>query len=536
MASLAEDWALRQEDLRNSFENAGSQEQNPMHAFVHEHLMSILKPFAEHVQELEKQVRGVRDEQIAQSVGVGAVAAAQKTLEEASACLKLDLTKVKSNVARSHEDVTKLIEVFSQANQERQEKLRKQFEEEILDVRSSLNSMLPQQEETRSRVISLESKAQVTADQLKADAFTLQHLQEACELNKFCFHGLSDRLEVTKTHGEATQSELLRLKTVESCHHQEAVDTIARLTRRLDHTDSKVKHNHEDISRTASVLGIRLDSAEKGLTSVEEAIAALDANMQATLLQYDKEQASEESKQMNALERLAHHVHRIREELVELAAKNHAEATEGISKVAAAAGANRDKLQLHDVHLETLDGRTMVLERGLEQTKAHCSDLERALDSYGTRMRSAEDEIRDLIYCKDQMAADVDELQDSSQKVKSRLRIAEDGLQAAQADIRSQGSAIARTEDQLVNTVSRLDLAHEYWNGFGRGLQDTEQLVTEGKSGMPAQKEPQRPRALPALPFTPLNSARPHSMGTTANRPESSMDGERKLRPASSLA
>ena len=86
------------------------------------------------------------------------------------------------------------------------------------------------------------------------------------------------------------------------------------------------------------------------------------------------------------------------------------EATEGISKVAAAAGANRDKLQcssqlhtsasrlplriqaqgpkqlvrhveeanvltlavdavarLHDVHLETLDGRTMVLERGLEQ-------------------------------------------------------------------------------------------------------------------------------------------------------------------------
>eukprot|EP00439_Symbiodinium_sp_Y106_P063443 s1424_g9.t2 len=457
MASLAEDWALRQEDLRNSFENAGSQEQNPMHAtlgctkktetayddmsirhseasaepslFVHEHLMSILKPFAEHVQELEKQVRGVRDEQIAQSVGVGAVAAAQKTLEEASACLKLDLTKVKSNAARSHEDVTKLIEVFSQANQERQEKLRKQFEEEILDVRSSLNSMLPQQEETRSRVISLESKAQVTADQLKADAFTLQHLQEACELNKFCFHGLSDRLEVTKTHGEATQSELLRLKTVESCHHQEAVDTIARLTRRLDHTDSKVKHNHEDISRTASVLGIRLDSAEKGLTSVEEAIAALDANMQATLLQYDKEQASEESKQMNALERLAHHVHRIREELVELAAKNHAKATEGISKVAAAAGANRDKLQLHDVHLETLDGRTMVLERGLEQTKAHCSDLERALDSYGTRMRSAEDEIRDLIYCKDQMAADVDELQDSSQKVKSRLRIAEDGLQ-----------------------------------------------------------------------------------------------------------
>ena len=69
-------------------------------------------------------------------VGVGAVTAAQKTLEEASACLKLDLTKagkiaaatvyyevsanlrtaqLKSNVARSHDDVTKLIEVFSQA-------------------------------------------------------------------------------------------------------------------------------------------------------------------------------------------------------------------------------------------------------------------------------------------------------------------------------------------------------------------------------------------------------------------------------------
>lgn len=81
MASVAEDWALRQEDLRNSFENGGSQEQNPMHTFVHEHLMSILKPFAEHVKELEKQVRSVRDEQIAQR-GSGVPQAGPDQVEE----------------------------------------------------------------------------------------------------------------------------------------------------------------------------------------------------------------------------------------------------------------------------------------------------------------------------------------------------------------------------------------------------------------------------------------------------------------------
>ena len=29
-------------------------------------------------------------------------------------------------------------------------------------------------------------------------------------------------------------------------------------------------------------------------------------------------------------------------------------------------------VRLHDAHLETLDGRTMVLERGLEQAKTEC--------------------------------------------------------------------------------------------------------------------------------------------------------------------
>jgi len=531
-----QDWTLRKEDFENTaFRNGdGAQDKNPMHAFVHEHLLSILKPFADHVRELEKQVRALRDEQLAQSVTVGTVTAAQQKLEDTSHTLKAKVEEVKGNMARNHADVTQMIQVFSQASQERQEKLCKHIDEEILDVRSKLQPLCLQHEDTQSRVTALETKAQVAADQLKSDAMHLQHLQEACDLNKFCFHGLSDRLEVTKTQGEATQSQLERLKTVESCHHQEAMDTLSRLARRLDHTDIKVKHNHEDITRTASALGVRLDASEEGLNRVTEAIAALDANMQATLMQYDA-QANEESKHMSALERLAHHVHRIREELLDLAARNHAEATDGICKVNAAVDVTKDKLEQHDGQLQTLDDRVGAAEVSLDEAHGRCGVLDRSVEDLGARMRAAEDDLRELNYSRDQMIVDIDELQDASQKAKNRLRLSEDAIQALQGDVRNQANSLTRAEDELANTISRLDLAHEYWNGFSRGLQDTEQLVAEGKSGMPAQKEVQRPRTLPSLPFTPLNSSRPHSIGIAGNRPESSMEGGQKPpRPASS--
>lgn len=124
-----------------------------------------------------------------------------------------------------------------------------------------------------------------------------------------------------------------------------------------------------------------------------------------------------------------------------------------------------------------------------------------------------------MIVSSDTTGIDLDNMQQALIKVTGGMTLAQRDIQVAQAELFALAQELfalaqklAQTDGELANTARRLDVVHDYWSGFSRGLQDTEHEVFEGKSGMLLKKAETRPRQLPALPSSP----RPHS--TNAQR------------------
>ncbi|CAJ1401397.1 unnamed protein product [Effrenium voratum] len=426
MAALADqDWALRQEDLESSAQDGA----NPMHAFVHEHLLSILTPFAEHVRVLEQQVRALQDDFLEHRVTLGDCTAAQRAHEKVAQEIKEEMAQVSGKVTKSQNDVTKLIDIFSKANFERQEKLRSDVEEELGALRRKVDPLPDWCQVAEVQLAELAQKAQGAEKRLDLLKEKSSQLQESCDLNKFCFHGLSDRLEATKAVADVAHADVQRLKVVESCHHQDLSDALGRLQRRVDRTDAKAQHNLEDLKRTDDGLGDRLARAEKGLDKVTNAIESLDANMQATLLQYEEAEASEQGN-LNALERLANHVHRIREELLELTHRLHGEVTSSVCELSGTVETHGEQLQHQDQQLQGLEDGSESLDAGLRKAHQLCAELNREVESVWQRAQKADDEIRSLILTQDNTGEQMEEVQQDLNQAKGRLRVAEHELEA----------------------------------------------------------------------------------------------------------
>lgn len=532
MAFADQDWDLRKEDMHNTASLKSQDNSDPMYTFVHEHLLSILTPFAEHVKDLEKEVRSFRKDFLEHRVELNQCTASQRKLETTSEQLKSDLKEVKMQMAKSHNDVTKMIDVFSQTNGERQDKLWKHIDEETKALQSRVEPLCVWSEDAKKQLKELQELGQASRARLASCEAKEMQLQESCDLNKFCFHGLSERLESTRATANAAHSEVQRLKTVESCHHQDLQDLLARLTKRLDRTDSKVLHNHEDLVRTCDTLASNLAETQEGVQKVTKEIAALDQNMQETLLQYEESAEAEENNQKtttNALERLANHVHRTREELLELAKRSHGELSESLSTLGKTVTTHGSSLEEHGGRLHCLEGSALHSDEGVRKAHQLCAELNQAVDTVWQKAQNADSEIRSLIVSSDTTGVDLDKMQLTLRQVISGMQVAQRDIQVAQAEVNALTEKVAATDGELTNTVRRLDVVHDYWSGFGRGLQDTENEVFEGRSGMLLKKVETRARQLPALPSTP----RPHS--TTA-RVSSAESGELvPARPSTSL-
>lgn len=75
-------------------------------------------------------------------------------------------------------------------------------------------------------------------------------------------------------------------------------------------------------------------------------------------------------------------------------------------------------------------------------------------------------------------------------------------IEGVAESVHSVSTDLGATNDGVARISSRLDLAHEYFDGLNKGLQETHKQVLTGQSGMLPPKGPHTPR-LPALHMSP---------------------------------
>lgn len=205
----------------------------------------------------------------------------------------------------------------------------------------------------------------------------------------------------------------------------------------------------------------------------------------------------------NALERLANHVHRTREELLEITKKSHGELSDSLGALNSTVTTQGSSLEQHGGRLLVLEGGSLHLDEGVRKAHQLCAELNQAVDTVWQKAQNADSEIRSLIVSSDTTGIDLDNMQQALIKVTGGMTLAHRDIQVAQAELFALAQKLAQTDGELANTARRLEVVHDYWSGFSRGLQDTEHEVFEGKSGMLLKKAETRPRQLPALPSSP---------------------------------
>jgi len=529
--------AAGEEDLERSFGCEG--EIGPMQMFVQQHLVGILSPLAEHVREIQQQVQSVRDAFLVKSVEIGTTSIQVKEHGDLLLALKREMEEVNTSVAKSHIDNSKMIETMSKASTDRFQGLQLQLDQEYSGLQARMDE-LEGKGSAGSRLDAVEKQCEV----LPHHAAQLQSLEESSDRNHHCWLGLSNRLEVTRHHVEEASQELQKLKLQLASFQNEAADGRTRTSRRLDQLQVNLTEHLEEMR----ALKERLATNEMGLQKITDEFASMEANMvqdndshtkdSKDHKEEDETKKEEENKKgQSALERFGKRMVKMREELTTLGQQLHDQAMGEVQRCFTSVENNTTSIEHNASAIESLEGKLIELRQRLEQeTAAVAEQGRRQAALLEGRADSAAADLSQLSGDQRATSAMLDVRRIEIEEISAAYHTTQQQVQLLKGDLNGLFSQLGATEEEMSSMARRLDLAHDFVQGFGKGLQDTHQYVLDGKSGMLPYKEACRPKLLPSLPQSPvpLSARRPH---TSFNRsPESPCSpGSPQHRPATSL-
>jgi len=501
-----------------------------MQMFVQQHLVGILSPLAEHIREIQQQVQSVRDEFLGKSVAIGKNSVQVKEHGDLLLALKREMDQVNAAVAKSQIENSKMIEVMSKAHADRIQGLQVQFDQEYFTMRTRIDELETFSKDSRARTAALETSCEVLGTTSAAHTAQVQTLEESSDRNNHCWLGLSDRLEVTRHHAEEMSQELQRLKLQVASFQNEAVDGRTRTNRRLDQLQTELAEQLEEMRAVQE----RLTTSETGLNRVIHEFSSMEANLHGEDSKENKEEEGENKKGHSALERFGKRLGKMRDELTTLSQQLHDRAMGELQNVVATVENNAMSTEHNASAIESLEGKLNELRQHLDRETAAVAEQGRHQVALGGRTDAAEADLERL--CSDQQAtsAMLDVRRIEIEEMRAAYQTTHGQVQVLTGDVNGLSSQLG---EEMSSMARRLDLAHDFLQGFGKGLQDTHQQVLDGKSGMLPYKEVLRPKLLPALPQSPvpLSARRPHSSFHRAPEAASDAGSPPPHRPATSL-
>eukprot|EP00930_Biecheleria_cincta_P075551 TRINITY_DN62724_c0_g1_i1.p1 TRINITY_DN62724_c0_g1~~TRINITY_DN62724_c0_g1_i1.p1 ORF type:complete len:558 (-),score=125.39 TRINITY_DN62724_c0_g1_i1:168-1763(-) len=526
--------AAGDEDLRTDFGSEG--EIGPMQMFVQQHLVGILSPLAEHIREMQQQVQSIRDEFLGKSVEIGKNSVQVKEHGELLLALKREMDQVNAAAAKSQFDNSKMIEVMSKGHVDRLQGLQVQFDQEYFAMRTRIDELEASSKDYRVRTDALEKSCEVLGTTLSERTAQLQTLEESSERNHHCWLGLSDRLEATRHHAEEMSQELQRLKLQVANFQNEAVDSRTRTNRRLDQLQTQLTEHLEEMKAVQE----RLVTSEKGLHKMMDEFASMEANMvPGEDSKGNKEEEGEDKKGHSALERFGKRLVKMRDELTTLGQQLHDRAMGELQNVVATVENNSASIGHNASAIKGLEGKLNELRQHLDRETAAVAEQGRLqVALLGGRTHAAEADLRQLSSDQQAISAMLDVRRVEMEEMCAAYQTTNGQVQGLRSDVNGLSSQLGAAEQEMSSMERRLDLAHDFLQGFGKGLQVTHQQVLDGKSGMLPYKEALRPKVLPALPQSPvpLSARRPHTSCSRAQEAASDAGSPPPHRPATSLA
>jgi chromosome segregation ATPase len=313
--------------------------------------------------------------------------------------------------------------------------------------------------------------------------------------------GLSQRLELTKQLAEDSASSLS--VTVQGLSRQQ-ID--ARKNHEELHCLIQEKSEViKGLDQIQKAQGIRLEATEKNVKALHLTVGDIKMSlgmMEDTLNSTGDKLANEDEEVAKIRSGVGTVVERLDrlDGVVQTAEASHVALEERVENIGAMVDSNAGVLSdnvslsrsLTEKHVSFSDQLEAAIGRIDEQAINHVTLVD--------RVDLADAQIRDLDARHQGTVNKVEAHWQELEKTSVRLNETNNNLAGTNADLSHLGTDLGAVKEVVAKIVPRLDLAHEYLHGVGKGIQEANQFIAEGRDGMIRPKKKPLTTVLPGLP------------------------------------
>jgi len=507
--------------LSTKIDDAGSS----MLRFFQEHMVVILRPINEHINELY-----MKHHELGRSLGV-----TNKALEKTGERLDrhdLDLEGLHSKHGLLEAEMKRMLKELKgtdlsltiaalEAEARASKKTRSEIDDRMFRIVDDMQAVRSSLDESNAYIHRVDLKVWQTA------SLTERLERETAEL-------CEDRKPIADRH-------LALSRGIEQINHahENTRKAVVKLTGDVDATRVEVSSTMKSLEPRikgledfAASTAPRLDSEEQKLASLSESLGFINSNMQELTTEIhqleeenakqdedlasaqqraEKALAEEMKKQVSVLERIKEveaAMVKVKTALAKEMEKNIPNLVRDLTSSVERHGLT---INQHTGTLKSLETAITPFEPRILNLESRAGDTETAQVDLAKRADLAQDNIRELLaFCKTAESR-IDNHHVELEKMEVYTSTTRHALGQTNAAVQHLHGDLGTTKGGLASAAIKLDLAHEYLHGMSKGLQETHKLSITGQDGLLAPKHGlSRTRPLPMIgqPGRPASAQR----------------------------
>jgi len=482
-----------------------------MQSFVQQHLVSFLKPISEHVREVQAEVRRISQDLLRKSALIDRNRERVDAIEMQFGDVAATAKEVDRKMARMYQDTTKPVELMMKAFREQLDGEMQKLSGTVHSSVEKISALQSAEADIRKNLFAVEVVSEEAATKSRALALTITDLDSKFAELKHCHWGMSARLEDTKHKTQDNTEALTKLVATVTHQGEEAKVGMARLNKKIQGLDSKMdRYQAENQALADRVQATKDDIIHlfKQLGDVEYSLTEATSVPKEDPSKDLVDKVEREVEQLGlslrdwrtALKDVMQRCEANDDGLKGLQSRLDEDVAQQLAALSSAADKHGQRLDHTEANVQTLQGESQAHAARIAATEgrlAHGEECQKALQgaltAVGKTVEGLSNAQADAMTVLEEHGNRLDKLQDHLVQHDKSLHNMDTGMKDMHSWLEVVDLAVARES-------GRLDLAHEYIQGVGKGLQDAQNRADGGEDGLLPRKPGTPSPILPGIP------------------------------------
>lgn len=490
-----------------------------MQAFVHQHLLSMLSPFSQHLKDLKDELEALRSEMEKKSEQLKHTNTVVKQHGHELMTLTLDVNQAHTEVGNLRKEL--LPEIEKKIDEKTVELEFTKVYEELQVGKSNLEAYNTVHSKLESDLRELVDFSRSTASNLAEKVGELSGLRESNDFLSQCYAGICGRVEQAKRVADDTHEAFKKFQHSASNQLDDIKKScLPRISSKIESLETRIHR----IVKDAAMDEEDLQQAKLQIESIKDALSSMDETIQLqekdkltkvdTLTSHASFINEEASQRKSKMEQLHQKLNQTKEELTEFTNNLHADLARRVADLSTLLDAKTANIRTNSSAIRSLEASLNSTNSELRRTTARVSEQNIVQDRLVEQARVAETEIHGLFDFRKESIPKLQEHDAGLARFELRLQSVDRDIQNHTKHLTDINSEVVNVQGDVINMADRVEVAHDLLRGVGRGLHDVHKQVDVAQGKIHGEK----PSVLPTLPSS-MQVPRP-STAPLRRRPE----------------